>query len=714
MTISPATTKVISCDIETPWVSEDNHLPEVICLSMSGGPATFYEALAFLSPMAAQGEDIICRFDSVAEEWSVLVGKELAATLVSWAMAVDGSILVTHNGRFDWSCMMAHAPELRPRIIELANEGRLSDTKIREDLFAIASGFFVFDPRRNAKFSASLAACAQVYLNKDRFAQKKDPDSVRYTYERLIGVPLDEWGSEEVNYAIEDSDDTRDVWWAQAEHPDFPEGKVVNDNGMLVNEVEQVAADLVLYDISAYGVMTDFDAVVTFAINVQRDAAAANNAAFEAGFLRINKCKFCEGTGWLGVPPNIGKCAQCEGDPDYIPKGSRVPLKKPTLHRARLQAWVQHCFGGYAPKTDPTSKFPQGQVKTDNETLLGSGHPLLLKYAKGLQAKKLLSTYVPILMAGSGRAILSDPRILVRSGRTSWRRPNLQNPPRTEGFRECFVPRPGMVFASIDYDALELCTVSQACIEFFGYSRLAEAINAGKDPHILLALDLLAAKGIHLDHDEAVKARKNPGHEHHKEVKAARQNAKIGNFGFWGGLGVQSFVVFAKGMGVDMSFNEAQRLRDAWFARWAETKPYFNMISMSSDISGGRFRVKQLYTDRLRGDCTYTSGANTYFQGLAADGAKAALWALYMAMYDEASPMYGVRMWAFIHDEVLFEGPEETAHVWAPEAARIMREEMQRYVPDVKIGAEAALMRRWLKNADPVYDDTGKLIPWEG
>ena len=43
----------------------------------------------------------------------------------------------------------------------------------------------------------------------------------------------------------------------------------------------------------------------------------------------------------------------------------------------------------------------------------------------------------------------------------------------------------------------------------------------------------------------------------------------------------------------------------------------------------------------------------------------------------------------------------------------IMVEWMQMITPDVKAGCEAALMRRWEKFAEPVYDDNGNLIPWE-
>ena len=55
-------------------------------------------------------------------------------------------------------------------------------------------------------------------------------------------------------------------------------------------------------------------------------------------------------------------------------------------------------------------------------------------------------------------------------------------------------------------------------------------------------------------------------------------------------------------------------------------------------------------TGRVRGRVGFTQARNTPFQGLAADGAKLALWALIRA---------GYRVVAFIHDEIIVELPEE-------------------------------------------------------
>jgi len=106
-------------------------------------------------------------------------------------------------------------------------------------------------------------------------------------------------------------------------------------------------------------------------------------------------------------------------------------------------------------------------------------------------------------------------------------------------------------------------------------------------------------------------------------------------------------------------------------------------------------------TGRLRANATYTARHNTIFQGLAADGAKLAVWKLWRA---------GYRIVNFIHDEVLIEVPVDsnlTNH--AENIRRLMIEGMQEVVPDVLIKVEYAAMDRWHKDAVATYDEHGQL-----
>lgn len=74
-------------------------------------------------------------------------------------------------------------------------------------------------------------------------------------------------------------------------------------------------------------------------------------------------------------------------------------------------------------------------------------------------------------------------------------------------------------------------------------------------------------------------------------------------------------------------------------------------------------------TGRLRGGCTYTQARNAPFQGLAADGAKLALWEL---------TKRGFRVVAFIHDEVVIELPVADVKAKQAEAEEALVKCMER------------------------------------
>ena len=109
-------------------------------------------------------------------------------------------------------------------------------------------------------------------------------------------------------------------------------------------------------------------------------------------------------------------------------------------------------------------------------------------------------------------------------------------------------------------------------------------------------------------------------------------------------------------------------------------------------------------TGRLRANASFTARHNTLFQGLAADGAKLALWRLWRA---------GYRIVNFIHDEVLIEvSADENLTLHAQTIRQLMIEAMQEVVPDVLIDVEYAAAARWYKSAEAMYDTDGKLLPW--
>lgn len=728
---------IVGADVETPRLPEItlpngktkiiDYIELPVCATFCGGPESRHlaeevvEVFGRFALLRDRNDTVVTREAGVIQvpEWQLLVTGEPENIACTWLWLTEGvDKLVAHNGAFDWT-VIAYALGFDPRdpssdpkvardIMALFEDEKAADSMVREMLDAVAKDRLGYDDRINKKSYWSLADVVKARFGEDISAGKKDPDAWRLKYGTLQGVPAADWPPGAAGYAMMDPAYTRRAYLDQAHHRSFYEGTLVDEDGNYTNEGEQTAAALWGHWMECVGLDTDPETVREFSKEAEEGLAKAQDIAARMGFLRRSPCKDCHGTGMYGEVPHLVICPSCQG----VPKGAKA--KKPSKYMTRLKDWVSYLYGSGAavPRTE------KGNVKTDNDTLTQSGDENLVNYANLGSHAKMVSTYVPILRGAkeAGGYLRYNFNPLVATGRTSKRGPNMQNPPRDGLFRECFVPRPGTVWASVDYSSVEMCTLAQVCLELFGAgsSKLANAINSGMDPHIELGRKLLTTSMVGMRGNTPTYAEALAMHKAKDPMmKKARQFAKVGNFGLPGGLGTGTLADYGrKTYGVKMTSTEAEQLKYSWLDQWPEMVDYFAHISNLAGGYGERFRIQQLYSNRLRGGCTYTSGCNTLFQGLAADGAKYAGWLLWKAMLDPSSVLYGCRMVLFIHDEFVIEGPEETAHLWAEETSRIMVEAMKVYVPDVEIKAPPALMRRWYKDADPVYVD-GKLVPWE-
>lgn len=261
---------------------------------------------------------------------------------------------------------------------------------------------------------------------------------------------------------------------------------------------------------------------------------------------------------------------------------------------------------------------------------------------------------------------------------------------------------------SIDYSQAELCSLAQVNIDKFGFSEMARMINEGVDLHLHL---VQAMKDI--PYQELLERKKSRD----KQVKDWRQSAKAANFGFPGGLGVDKFISYASdSYGVELDRDEAVRLKSIWLDTFPEMKLYFKWISKQLMVSDA-FTVTQHRSGRRRGRCNYTNGANSYFQGLTADGAGNAVIEVTEDVWlNTESPAFGFRLIGFFYDEIFGalpnRGPERN-HRAAYHLCEIMDRAMRVFTPDVVARVEPALQYNWTKAAEPVFNEDGWLIPWE-
>jgi DNA polymerase I-like protein with 3'-5' exonuclease and polymerase domains len=270
----------------------------------------------------------------------------------------------------------------------------------------------------------------------------------------------------------------------------------------------------------------------------------------------------------------------------------------------------------------------------------------------------------------------------MKTGRTSCSNPPIQQLPREEGPRECFIPRDGYAFVAVDGAVAELVSFAQTLLDLFGESNLADILREGRDPHMELAKTFT---------DEP--------------TSEDRRRAKPVSFGLPGRMGPRGLAEYARtSYGVDMTIYEAREAIRQWHSLDPSFEKYFEWLR-SLEVNG-LIAVELPWNGMLCGDLYPTQAANILFQGRTAHAFKRALWNLTKRQYDD-----GFRLVTFLHDEIIAEAPLDRVH----EVGQIVSEEIVRayreVCPDVPLRAEPTAMLRWSKAAKPTYVD-GRLVPW--
>lgn len=180
-------------------------------------------------------------------------------------------------------------------------------------------------------------------------------------------------------------------------------------------------------------------------------------------------------------------------------------------------------------------------------------------FVDSLLACKAVQKLISAFLKKMGKKVLhpSFTPLLVTGRTSSHGDINAQNLPRDDRVRSCIVPPPGHVFIIADYSAVEMTTLGQGLLgQFKMDSKLADALNAGKDPHRLVAARVTGKHEDQVTRDE-------------------RQKAKAINFGKPGGMGLATLQAYAKtSYGVELNEQETERLSESWFDEFPEMREF--------------------------------------------------------------------------------------------------------------------------------------------
>jgi DNA polymerase I len=313
------------------------------------------------------------------------------------------------------------------------------------------------------------------------------------------------------------------------------------------------------------------------------------------------------------------------------------------------------------------------------EELAGEGHRLpglILEYR---QLEKLRNTYVDALpqlvSPRTGRLHTSFNQAVAATGRLSSSDPNLQNIPiRTDlgaELRKGFIPEDGFRFISADYSQIELRVLAHLS----GDPTFVEAFRSGADIH-----RQTAALVFEVDPDQ-VTAR-------------MRDAAKTINFATIYGIGP-----FALSKQLGTSVQEAKTFIDNYFERLPGVRGYLDrqierayQDGYVETLIGRRRYIPEVksknYNIRQFGERAAT---NAPVQGSAADIIKIAMIDIARVLRERDD---GTRMLLQVHDELLFEAPDDRVE----EVRLVVTEHMENaFALDVPLKVESGVGSNWFE-----------------
>lgn len=304
-------------------------------------------------------------------------------------------------------------------------------------------------------------------------------------------------------------------------------------------------------------------------------------------------------------------------------------------------------------------KSKSGQYSTnvtELERLAAEGEVIASKILEWRQLSKLKSTYSDALIGKvnpeTGRVHTSFSLVGAQTGRLSSTDPNLQNIPiRTEIGREirnAFIAKKGHLLLSADYSQIELRLAAHVADE----KALLQAFQEKEDIHALTAKQLFG----HVDRE-------------------SRARAKTINFAIL--YGISAWGLAAR---LEIDRFSAQEIIDRYFERFPAIRHYIDrtldFVRLHGYVETPFGRKTHLPAIKSRKvterQAAERQAINAPIQGMSADIIKRAMVRMEPAL--AKAGLSSVKMLLQVHDELIFEVPEEDIEKAKPVIRQVMME----------------------------------------
>ncbi|WPM32613.1 bifunctional 3'-5' exonuclease/DNA polymerase [Hydrogenobacter sp. T-2] len=321
-------------------------------------------------------------------------------------------------------------------------------------------------------------------------------------------------------------------------------------------------------------------------------------------------------------------------------------------------------FGLDLPKTE------KGNVSTDDKALAEySLHPVVSELLEIRALKKTIEKLQEIKEKLKGNRVYPEfKQIGAITGRMASMNPNVQNIPRN--LRSIFKAEEGKTFVIADFSQIELRIAS----EYVGEEKMIQAFIEGKDLHRYTASVFL-------------------GKPEDQITKEERQLAKAVNFGLIYGISAKGLVEYAKTYGVDLSLENAEKIRESFFGYYTTIRAWHERVKRELK----EFKESRGYTllGRPYIAHTFPDAVNYPIQGTGADLLK-----LSVLMFDAELRKENLKanVVNLVHDEVLVECEERIAERVKELLERAMKHAGKIVLKRVPAEVEVSINKRWEKD----------------
>ncbi|WP_438447972.1 DNA polymerase I [Gorillibacterium sp. sgz5001074] len=320
---------------------------------------------------------------------------------------------------------------------------------------------------------------------------------------------------------------------------------------------------------------------------------------------------------------------------------------------------------------------------TDADVLekLSSKHEIVRYILDYRTLAKLQSTYVEGLLKEirpeTGKIHTYFRQTIAATGRLSSQYPNLQNIPirLEEGrkIRKAFVPsEPGWRIVAADYSQIELRVLAHIS----GDEKLIEAFQLDMDIHTKTAMDVFGVSADQVDAN-------------------MRRQAKAVNFGI-----VYGISSYGLSQNLDIGRLEADRFIEQYFAVFQGVRAYMDDIVKHAKRDGyvTTLLARRRYLPEINASnfnlrsFAERTAMNTPIQGTAADIIKLAMVRMAERLKEEK---LASRMLLQVHDELVFEVPEEEFEIMQKLVPEVMSKALELKVP---LKAEVSTGTNWYES----------------